>query len=440
MEQPSGDARCYTVCNEIKEIIMKKTLLLLVACLIGFTATAQQSYELEQRFDDSIKSINIGSGWQVRLVQDTVNSLVVFTPCEYYFTEGNEPEICIMDNGELTLYNNHYMPQGTRVEIHHLEGLQYVRLEERATIVNGKLTLKGNTSYHELVLNPRSRMDVDTLISKANLCNIITDTSAVLNIGTIEGGNFSLINKKGSTVNIGTNNAKKLECTRHPESYGNLQSDGDKVVVDTNTLWFRNGLKKIDGNIHYSFFNYYDHHHDSPYNASYGFRFSADLLTNHIYFANRWWFGFGYTVGYEIRFLSNDVEAVDRHLQLASSPIQGRMYQTLFNGSVGIIYNFGYTPKTKWLHPFIYDVHFGLTPTINFGQGLSTAWLNSNDHVRSTSDRQKALSAFQLRLNVGVTIPFLRALKADFFIDLLPTYRPSADAPNIHSFGIQFTF
>ena len=419
---------------------MKNTFLLLTACLIGLTATAQQSYELEQRFDDNIKFINIGSGWQVRLVQDTVNSLVVFTPCEFYFTEGNEPKICTMDEGELTLHNNHYMPQGTRVEIHYTEEPQAVRLEEKASLVAGKLTLLGDTYKYELELNPHSRMDVDTLTSKANLCNIITDTSAVLNIGTVEGGDFSLINKKGSTVAIGTNNAKKLECTRHPESYGNLQSDGDKVVVDTNTRWFREGLKRLEGNIHYSFFNYYDHHHDSPYNASYGFRFSGDLMTNHIYLSDRWWFGFGYTVGYEIRFLSNDVEAVDRHLQLAASPIQGRVYQTLFNGMVGIIYNFGYTPKTKWLLPFVYDVHFGLTPTINFGQGLTTAWLNNNDHLSITNDRLRILSAFQIRLNVGVTIPFLRALKADFFMDLLPTYRPSADAPNIHSFGFQFTF
>ncbi len=412
----------------------------MAACLIGLTATAQQSYELEQRFDDNIKFINVGSGWQVRLVQDTVNSLVVFTPCEYYFTEGNEPEICTMDEGELTLHNNHYMPQGTRVEIHYVEEPRAVKLEEKASLVAGKLTLLGDTYKYELELNPRSRIDVDTLTSKAITCNIITDTSAVLNIGTLEGGDFSLLNKKGSTVEIGTNNARKLECTRHPESYGNLQSDGDKAVVDTNTRWFRDGLKRLDGNIYYSFFKYYDHHHDSPYNASYGFRFSGDLMTNHIYFTNRWWFGFGYTVGYEIRFLSNDVEAVDRHLQLASSPIQGRMYQTLFNGSIGIIYNLGYTPKTKWLKPFVYDVHFGLTPTINFGQGLSTAWLNSNDHLNINSDKLRALSAFQVRLNVGVTMPFLRALKADFFIDLLPTYRPSADAPNIHSFGIQFTF
>lgn len=421
---------------------MKKTILTLALCLAALVATAQNRYEVEQRLEGDIEQMELGSGWDIRLIHDTLNSVVIVTPCEYYFAEGNEPEICTLKDGWFTLKDNNFMPHGTRVEIHHSRPLTYLRLENGASASSDSLAFTSSKNWHEMMLYPTSRLDVRVLYAERPLY-VAVDTMANLHIGTLDGNKITISTKKYSTVNIDDSKAIHLNCVRHPESYGNLPElaeKNEKIEVKTANRWIKDQLHMLTGGFAFGVTNYFDHHTNSPFNSNFGAHVSLTLMSNEIYFTNRLWFNFGWTMGMEGRFLTNDVEPADHHLQLATTPTDNRQYQILWNNFFGIPIQMGYSVKHYIAKHFISNVHIGLTPMLQLGQGFKTTWLNSHDHFKSDSEKVRDLSTFQLRLTVGIKLPVLMSMRMDFFVDLLPTYRPSAEAGNIHSFGLRFTF
>ena len=421
---------------------MKKTILTLTLCLTALVATAQNRYEVEQHLEGDIEQMELGSGWDIRLIHDTLNSVVIVTPCEYYFAEGNEPEICTLKDGWFTLKDNRFMPQGTCVEIHFSHPLTYLLLERGARASADSLAMAYSKNWHELLLDPHSRLDVRILHSE-HLLHADIDSAATLHVGTLEANNLKIQNKKHSTVTIDDNKALHIDCVRHPESYGNLSElaeKNEKVEVKTANRWIREQLHMLTGGFAFGVTNYFDHHSNSPFNSNFGAHVSLTLMCNEIYFTDRLWFNFGWTMGMEGRFLTNDVETADHHLQLATTPTNNRQYQILWNNFFGIPIQMGYSVKHYIARHFISNVHIGLTPMLQFGQGFKTTWLNSHDHFKSDSEKVRDLSTFQLRLTVGIKLPVLMSMRMDFFVDLLPTYRPSAEAGNIHSFGLRFTF
>ena len=102
--------------------------------LTSFGTQAQTEYRIDQPLPGDILKIQVFDGWNVRLVYDTVNMLSIATPCEYYFTEGNEPQICRQQaDGWLSIWKNTSMPKGTLVEIHYRHSLQRLDVHPGAT-------------------------------------------------------------------------------------------------------------------------------------------------------------------------------------------------------------------------------------------------------------------------------------------------------------------
>ena len=79
-----------------------------------------------------------------------------------------------------------------------------------------------------------------------------------------------------------------------------------------------------------------------------------------------------------------------------------------------------------------------LSPTYNFTPRLRSSSLDADNHRHSNLEKVDILNRFNIRASIGVGLGSLHRL--EFFIDLLPTFKSSADAPQMRMMGLTYTF
>ena len=228
---------------------MKTHIITLALCLTAFAAQSQTEYIVDQPLGGQIKTIEVHEGWTVRLVHDNMNMVSIATPCEYYFTEGNEPEICKLNpDGTLAIRENHSMPVGTVVEVHYSEPIGHLLLFPRATVSADTLLMlnKPKTVYDgEINLRSRAVFRAD-YIGCNNGLSLSLDSNATARVGTISDPLLvQLSTMKGSTLTVDSLDCPDVRHDRNPESHGNLtRSDSTRhLTVKTRNRWFADGLQ-----------------------------------------------------------------------------------------------------------------------------------------------------------------------------------------------------
>ena len=79
-----------------------------------------------------------------------------------------------------------------------------------------------------------------------------------------------------------------------------------------------------------------------------------------------------------------------------------------------------------------------LAPTYNFTPYLHSTTLDANNHYHTHLEKVDILNHFNLRASIGVGLGSLHRL--EFFVDLLPTFKSSAGAPQTRMMGLTYTF
>ena len=428
---------------------MKKRILSMILCLLAFSAQAQTEYRIEQALGDSIKRIQVYPGWNVRLIHDTANLLSIATPCEYYFTEGNEPQICRQDpDGWLSIWKNTSMPKGTLVEIHYRDTLQRLLVHPGATISADTLLIHTDKGI-EINVKRGATLRVKEIRCKRFL-SIDADTAATVRIGTVRVRHLMLFSHLESTLMIDSIDARDVKYYRDPTAHDNLwvSDTARHIKVKTANRWFGYGLKQFDNTIDFTYNNPFEQRYNNPYATAYDMSVIVGLKTNVIPMNQRWGLSLGIDYGLPFIGLMNNVTPNGRTLALDTvSPGVNRQHYLMYM-YLGLPVKLHYTPKGKFARDYFNDLHIGLEPRWNFHQRyLSGLYTSSQyrpvNYTANTWDPGMKASIYnplQIRAEIGCRINPFSNIEFNFYADLLPTYRKETGMGNTRAFGFQIKF
>lgn len=425
---------------------MKTRIIALALCLTALCAQAQTEYIIDQPLFGEIKKIQVFQGWNVRLVHDSVNMVSIVTPCEHYFTEGNEPELCKLDaEGWLSIWQNKYMPQGTVVEVHYSEPIDYLLLNPNATVSADTLLMGKRYNYKE---NELGDIDLGKRASLTAGCidgctSLELDSNATAHVGLMRSPlPMQLSTMAGSTMTVDSFDCPDVRYNRNPKSRGNLtESDSTRnLTVKTANRWFTDGLKILRNTIGLEYNVPIGNQYNNPYAMPIELVPIVGLRTNVISINQRWGLSLGIEFGIPCQFLTNNSTRNGRTLDLDTLSPGVNRNQSMLYMYISLPTRLHYRPQTAFGKAFFADLHIGLSPRVNFYQRYTQGLLSSNNRWNNEQSKVSVYNTFQMRAEVGLGFNPFSNIELNFYVDLLPTYRKETGMGNIHSFGFQIKF
>ncbi|MBR1766062.1 MAG: hypothetical protein IJ745_03350 [Bacteroidales bacterium] len=431
-----------------------------IVAILGFTAffscnaNAQNLYQIEQHLDSvgTVTMLTVNAGWDVHLIQtptDTPSRLVLTTSCADFFEEGHEPNVLetigikrLRMNHGYVIKANETMPRSTKVELYTSQPINYIKLYKGA------------------------RLTIDRMVTDTRDIDISADSGAIINVDCLDNPGDTKFSLHNATLQMHHLRSRYL----HIHAYGaSVVTEGD-VRADKQIL-HRGKTANTDitandsaQNIYVKYHKYSDHHkdtvglflglgyeftmpvwsnvlHASPYNTNFGHRLHLLLSPSAIPLGHNFNLRLSLDFAWNFQWLDNTVAAQDGHLVLDPSFGAERPRQYLYYTSLGLPIAISYSlPRPKRLSPVFKSVYLSLTPTLNFKQKLASYTLDEDDRWHRHSDRVDILNRFNVRAAVGLDVNFLGFKGIEFGIDLLPTFKSSADAPQTRLMGLQLSF
>ena len=433
------------------------TTLLLELSLCTLAATAQTEYRIDQRLPGDIEKIRVYDGWNVRLVHDTVNYISIVTPCEYYFAEGNEPQICRQhSDGWFSLWKNTSMPQGTLVEVHYRHSLRQLDVYPGATVGCDTLLMIDTVSYGDINVRRGATLRVDELrcrreIGKRGFLSIDADTAATVHIGTVRAGYLMLWSRQESTLMLDSIDALKVDYRRDPLAHDNLwNSIPDRnIKVSTRNRWFMKGFKQLDNTIDLAISAPFEQRYNNPLASDYSLTVIDGLNTNVIPMNRH--LGLSLAVNFGISFsgLQNNVTHTGQTLVLDTVNPGVNRKHTLTQYYLGLPVKVHYLPGGGFAKSFFNDLHIGLEPRWYFlqryyGIHYTESQVRPSDQTGNGffdfGQKANVCNPLQLRAEIGCRINPFSNVEFNFFVDLLPTYRRETGMGGVHTFGLQIRY
>lgn len=392
-----------------------------------FTLKAQDLYQIEQSFDHSflVNDLTIQSGWDARLIQmpqGTPTRVVITTPCANYFEEGEEPNLLSVKkykkyDGNYTLLQNQWMPRTTVVEIFTSQPIKDITLEKNARLTIAYFDF--DSTNLDITADSGAVLIVDTLINRGK-----TEI-------TVENATLDLRHLRGHVLNIWT--------------YGDshvTEGDVQTSIPRTKEQCKERKLRRIDYNIGVSLATplwVEDNRYGSPYNGNRTFYLHNSFLTNYMSINPYLSWRFGLDLSASWSQLDNVVKVQDDQLVLNPSFGATPPRQYLYWWSIGLPVTL-YCNLGKGIKGPLFGLYATLTPTFNFKPCLVTKSLDADDHWNTDTEKVDILNRFNVRAAIGLRAPYMGHGSLEFFIDLLPTYKSSANAPQTRMFGLNFIF
>lgn len=440
--------------------IIFASILAAILCFTSFGAHGQTEYRIDQQLPGDILMIQVFEGWNVHLVHDTVNMLSIATPCEYYFAEGNEPQICRQhDDGWLSIWKNTSMPKGTVVEVHYRHSLQRLDIHPGATVSSDTLLMfntKESQGYGDINVKRGATLCVKELRCRSEkkgypgFLSIYADTAAIVRIGTVRAGHLMLWSLQDATLMLDSIDAHEVDYRRDPQVHDNLwHSNPDRnIKVSTRNRWFMKGLKRLDNTLDFAFNNPFEQRYNNPYATTYDIAVIVGLKTNVIPMSQRWGLSLGIDYGLPFIGLMNNVTPNGRTLALDTvSPGVNRQHYLMYM-YLGLPVKLHYLPKGKFAKEYFNDLHLGLEPRWNFLQRYLGSQYISDQYrpVNYNADKwypgikASIYNPLQVRAEIGCRINPFKNIEFNFYVDLLPTYRRETGMGNTRAFGFQVKF
>lgn len=424
-----------------------------ITMLLARNASAQEDiYEIEQTIDQPFNQIHISKGWDARLIQAPKGSptrVVMVTPHAEFFEDCNEPNIVEVQrlskkNSWLHLMPNQSMPSSTVIEIHTAQPIDVIHLYRDA-----HLTI-GHFDFDSVSLN----IDVDTSATLVvDTMNNRWSTSFNIYDGTLDlrhfyGEYLHMWAYGHSSVTCGEIRATRF--WQRQSTYASLKIDNiDSVrhhhVYQNKSLnhansWFRVLNLNFGMDVNAPIAGTDGAHHGSPYNTYGDFGCFFLLGTNKMSLGSQWSWDLNLQVGYHFMQLDNIVKVDGNRLVLDDSYGAIAPRQNLEYWTIGIPVRMRYTLGSSF-RPYFRYCYIGLMPMVNLKQTLITQTLNENNRwSRHKVEDLNLLNRFNLRASVGINTSIAGIYGIEFFIDLLPTYKPSSGAPQSRMMGLVYHF
>lgn len=410
---------------------MKKIVLtVLMAIATVATLRAQDDlYVIEQAFPVAISQLTVVEGWTVKTIYtpgEDSTRIAIVTPCPYYFAEGKEPAIFRLDGDKLHILTNRTMPQGTLIEVRYPKPLD-------AVIATGFVQLD---TLHMLLRSKGPRA--------AAVMSAGRNSTLKINCLVSDGDIGVECREEGSKVEIGIVRCRQLLVDeRQQQRVKTARMEADSLVVvphhwwnDIN--WYLNTII-IDGKIGVAGLMSSE---SSPYSTSMMASFNILGRWLEIPMPNRWRFEAQFGIGFNFQKLSYDVLFDDDRLVFNPNNTVDHPITIMGQTYLALPLKLQYRPKNRKVRVFSNHLDLHLTPMLSFADQIDR--FSSGTYY---SKKANLHSRFQLRLGLSNTC--LASVRGDVvsggitwevFVDLLPTYRPSAGAKGLHQIGFALHF
>ena len=322
--------------------------------------------------------------------------------------------------GWYELKPNQWMPRTTLVEIYTSEPIDRIELHKGARLTIQRFDF--DSTELDITIDSGATLIIDTLDNRGTTFIDVYD--ATLDLRYFRGGRLNIWNYRNSRI-----------------TEGDIQT----------TIPHRNEPAK-EWKLHYFNLNFgidlaqpmlNDSRHNSPYNTYYGLTGHIRMTSNDMAINRLMSWNFGLDVSFSVLQLDNAVKIDGSSLVLDPSYGATPPRQSLYWWSVGMPFTLKFS-FGKWGNPYLgaplRGLYATLTPTLNFKPRLETRTLDEDSHWNTDHERVDILSRFNLRASVGLNCSIGGLDKVEFFIDLLPSFRSSADAPQTRMYGLSFIF
>lgn len=414
---------------------MKKTLFSTILFFIfqfsffNFASAQDDLYVIEQAFPVAIRQLTVVEGWTLHLVHtpgEDSTRVAVVTPCPYYFAEGKEPTVVALEGDKLHILTNRTMPPGTTVEVRYPEPLEVVMATGHVHLdtLHMQLRSQGPRAAAVMVAGRNSRLEIDCLEADGDLGVECRDEGSRVEIGSLRCRQF-------------------LVDERHRERVKVQRLQADSLVVvphhwwnDIN--WYLNTVI-IDGKIGVAGLMSSE---STPYSTSMMASFNILGRWLEIPMPNRWRFEAQFGIGFNFQKLSYDVLFDDDRLVFNPNNTVDHPITFIGQTYLALPLKLQYRPKNRKVRVFSNHLDLHLTPMLSFADQIDRFSSGTN-----YSKKANLHSRFQLRLGLSNTC--LASVRGDVvsggitwevFVDLLPTYRPSAGAKGLHQIGFALHF
>ena len=410
---------------------MKKTLIILFlfSSLLSPCFSQEDVYRIEQAFPVAIRQLTIVEGWTLHLVYtpgEDSTRIAVVTPCPYYFAEGKEPTIVKLEGDKLHILANRTMPPGTLVEVRYPEPLDAVIATGHVQLDTLHMLLRSEGPRAAAIMSTgrNSRLIIDCLVSHGDIGVECRD--------------------EGSRVEIGTVRCRQLYVDERQQKRVKVERmEADSLVVMPHHWWhdinWNNNIINISGKIGVASLMSRE---STPYQttmmASIGMM--GQLLD--LALPRRWRLQAGFGIGFDFNLLAYDVILEDDRLVFNPNHTVDHPLSVIGQCYLTLPIKLQYRPKNEWVRIFSNHLCIRLTPMLNLGGDVS-GFRNGSYYSENTN----LFSRFQLRLGLSNTL--LASVRGDIvsggitwelFVDLMPTFRPSAGVKGLHQIGFAFYF
>lgn len=429
-------------------------VILVITLLMACNASAQEEdiYEIEQTIDQSFNQIYISSGWDARLIQAPKGSptrVVLVTPYAEFFEEGSEPNIVEVKrlsnkNSWLHLKPNQSMPHSTMVEIHTAQPIDVIHLYRDAHLTIGHFDF--DSIDLDIDVDTSATLVVDTMYNRWSTSFSIYD--GALDIRHFYGKYLHMWAYGHSSVTCGEIRATRF--WQRQSTYASLKIDNiDSVrhhhVYQNKSLnhangWFRVLNLNFGFNVSVPIVGTDGARHGSPYNTYFDLGYIFLFGFNTMSLNSKWSLDLNLQVSTHSMLLDNVVKVDGDRLLLDDSYGAIAPRQNLEYWTIGIPVRMRYTLGSSF-RPYFRYCYFSLMPMVNFKQTLITQTLNENNRWnRNKVENLNLLNRFNLRASFGINTSIMGLNNIEFFIDLLPTYKPSSGAPQTRMMGLVYHF
>jgi hypothetical protein len=409
---------------------MKKILitLFLFSPLVSFLSpcfSQEDVYRIEQSFPVAIRQLTLVEGWTLHLVytpgEDSTHVAVV-TPCAYYFAEGKEPTIVKLDGDKLHIMANRTMPPGTLVEVRYPKPIEsviatgYVQLDTLHMLLRSE----GPRAAAVMSAGRNSKLKINCLISDGDIGVECRDEGSKVEIGTVRCRQLFVDERQQQRVKTERMESDNLVVVPH-HWWDDINWNNNIIILD-----LKMGAASLMSR------------ESTPYSSTMIMSYDIKGRLLEIPLPHRWRFKAEFGSGFEYKMLSYDV-LLDGN-RLVFNPNHAVDHPLTFIGQCYLSLPLKLEYRPKKLRMLSNYLSFRLTPMLNLGGDVS-GYRDGSFFSKNTN----LFSRFQLRL--GVSNTFLASVRGDvvsdgisweLFVDLLPTYRPSAGARGLHQIGFVF--
>lgn len=419
------------------------TLLIMSLCLTGL-GFAQEEVAIEQTIDQPIGYLEIGAGWEVRLMNRNTDSyrLAVVVP-ERFAGIANETRVCNLAGDTLTILENTLLPKGTVVELEGRLGFRKINAFDKSTAMAEQIDIPENAEPVYIELGEKADLSIKKLVCQGDPHFEMGERSR-LSIDTICGHGDIHIARHNAEFQYGTSLKEGkilIDIYERPSWYYVKENpiiittkleDGQPVTTERNRIWdnslslslgvgYRNGLNPVNRN--------------SPYTNSGGLDVPFGLLTGFV-FTPHLSLSTGLQLNLNQRWMDYPVKIGENGLEVIENPEMtqhNKLVSTYLCIPAELYYYFG---KSK-SYGISMDVRLGYL----IGAQLITRFPSIGNQGSIGENARSLFNPWKLEAGISFNTNVLGIIHGvRVYTNLLPEYNKAVTTEKFRSIGVEIKF